>query len=405
MRHRARWLFLGSLATICAACGGGGGPSAPQFTEGPVTPLGTTIPYDVAIGRFDGDAYRDLLLPGSIGGDVQAMEIGAGVFLGEAGGTFAARAPVTVGVPAPWEVVRALPGHFDDGARLDCVVVAGTDYGVLLGDGDGSFDAAVPHLSVFPNPIVATDAAIIDGDGNFHDDLVVGTLDGNIVILLGDGAGGFQVSDVVPVAPGKVISKIVVVDLNDDDIDDVVALDSASGITVLFGDLAGSATFGSSVVGGLPGDVKGILVGAFDDSLGLDLAILRGPIATPSPHLSITIVTGDGAGGFGVIDGTVDLPGASFGFPVAAAVVWIDLFGTASLVVLSEPEGDGDRSLYLVRTDGAGVPTAEGIPVPPKLLTFRASDFDDDWMTDLLLVTTGDSVPYFDVRILYGTPP
>ncbi len=219
--------------------------------------------------------------------------------------------------------------------------------------------------------------------------------------------GGFAVSDVVPVSPGHAIIALVVADLNDDDIDDVVALDDVSGITVMFGDLAGSFTFGSAIVGGLPGDAKGILVGNFDVASGLDLAVMAGPFATPTPHGSVMVVTGDGAGGFGAIDGAVDLPKGTFGADFQATARCDVVYrggGTMGIVVAARTSGSsGDRSLYLVRTDAGGVPSVEEIPVPPAFQTFRAADMDGDWLTDLVVL----SGPLFglSVQVLYPSLP
>lgn len=402
MRTHARWLLGGSLAFVGAACGGSGGGLAPAaFTTGPVTSLGGSLPFDVAIAYFDADAAPDLFLPGGIGVGPGGLEFGARVFLGRADGTYAPTAPVTVGVATLFEIVRAIPGHFDDGARTDCLLVAGPSYGLLLGNGDGTFDAAGPALKVFQGGIVATDADRIDGDGNLHDDFVIGTTNGHVVVFLGDGAGGFQLSDDVPVAPGKLILDVAVADLDGDDIDDVVALDSDSGVTVLFGDLAGGVAFGSSIVGGLPGRVQGIVVGEFDDANGLDLAILAGPLPTPTPHVNVTIVTGDGSGGFGVIDGAVDLPQETFGVPARGAVAWLDSFAKPDLVVGAR-SASGDMSLYRIRLDALGVPVADAIEAPAHVVTFRAADLDDDLRTDLLVVSEQETGLDLAVRILYG---
>lgn len=88
-----------------------------------------------------------------------------------------------------------------------------------------------------------------------------------------------------------------------------------------------------------------------------------------------------------------------------ADVAWLDPFGSLRLVVLTEQGGGVERSLPVVRTDAAGVPTAVDIETPPRLRTLRAADFDDDRRTDLLVVSAGDTELDLEVRILFFTPP
>lgn len=413
MRHRARGLFAGLLATIATACGGGDGGNGataplPTFTEGPTSSLAGVFPTDFATGYFDGDGQRDLFMPGILGIGPVEVQWGAGLFVGEEDGRFSPRAPVTVGLPEPFEVVRAIPGHFQLGSHMDVLVVSGSEYGVLLGNGDGTFEPATWYAPNFPGGILATDAERYDSDRNFNDDFVVGTAQGTVAVFISDGAGGFQFSVDFPVSPGNVILDVVVADMDGDGLDDVVALDDDARVTVLLSDGGGSFTLGPSISTGLPGDSSGILIGDFDSSSGLDLAVLQGPFPTPTPHARVMVVTGDGAGGFGVIDGTVDLPETSVGWGVGnmrCANVWL-ANGTFKFVVAT---GDGGptqtRSLYLVRTTGAGVPTAERIPHAQSVYGFRAVDMNGDFLTDLVLVNAGETMPDFTLQVLYATPP
>lgn len=410
MRHRAfrpLRVVLALATAAVGACGGGGGGAAspPLFMAGPVTSLGLTMPLAMTLGYFDGDAHLDLLAPG---GDESAQGFvwRASVALGRADGTFEPRAPVTAGVPEPADLPRALTGHFDDGASQDVVIVAGRRYGVLLGNGDGTFDAAGPNLGTLPGGLVGLDAAVLHGDGNVYDDLVVGTTTGSIAFLLADGAGGFVTSDVVPVAPGLWIVDLQVADMDGDTIDDVVALDSGSGITVLFGDLAGSLTFGSSIYGGFPGsgDAKHVLVGDFDDAPGLDLAVVRVPLGPPALPVNVMIVTGDGSGGFGAIDGTVELPMSSSARP---AVLHDPKEPRPGLLVTNGRLPVGERrSMQVIRTDPAGLPTATEAPPPAgDLLVLAAVDVNDDWRTDLVVLALDEAGLRLTVQVMFRSAP
>jgi hypothetical protein len=218
------------------------------------------------------------------------------------------------------------------------------------------------------------------------------------------GGGAFQLLDLFVVAPGTAIIDVVTAYLDGDEIEDVVALDSASGIHVLFGDGGGSFTVGPSIVGGLPGEARAILLGRFDNAPGLDLAVMRVSSATPTPHASDMVVTGDGTGGFGLLTGSRSARESS---ALTVACRPARRPGELSgIVVAAGPSTPGaDRYLYLVRTDGAGVPTAERIPHPGSVGMFRAADMDGDWLTDLAVVYEGETLLDFTIQVLYATLP
>jgi len=401
MRHQARGLFAGLLAALTVACGGGDGGSGgaaplPVYTAGPVSPLVGVLPFDLTIGYFDADGHRDLIAPGLTDLTQAPYVTGASVLLGAADGTFTARSPIEVGVPEPSESFRALPGHFDEDGDLDLLLVSGRQYSVLLGRGDGAFDPAGPNIRNLPFGLEASDAAVIDGDGNLRDDFVVGTNSGSVAFLLAIGGGDFVLVDEYTVAPGEFIRDLVVVDMDEDGIDDVVVLDSGGGLTVLLCDLSGSFTLGwASGPGGYPHTVR-IRVGEFDALPGLDLAAMQN-LPTPAPKAQVMVVTGDGAGGFAFIDGTADLPEATCD---AAAVVRTP-DPTDGLVVRARAPNYGAESLYRIRTDATGQPTAEKIPVEGSLVAFRAADMNGDLAMDLVLLKEGPTA--MEVQVLYAT--
>lgn len=163
--------------------------AAPVFT-----PDSVWTSYDVAAGDFNGDGVVDLL-KGNNGGLT-----GPGIvdlFIGNGDGTFAASTQVS---NTPGNVRDVVTGDFNNDGFLDFAISttkngAFTSIGgvyVALGHGDGSFDPLVSYITSaggFASGLVVGD---LNGDG--IDDLLVtnGETDGLFSVLIGNGDGSFQ---------------------------------------------------------------------------------------------------------------------------------------------------------------------------------------------------------------------
>jgi len=223
-------------------------------------PIGTPIQGDVFTGDFNGDGKTDLFLPGSNG---QAI-----VLLGNGDGTF--KPPIVSSsfnypghYPRGWTV-----GKFTGSGKLDVAFTLPSTssnagrYGILLGNGDGTFGKAIigPEILGYSRWVTCgdfnrdghLDLAVADGQGT-------STLPGNsqMTILLGNGDGTFRLgghyaSPQFPNGDGwhdaTAVShpeNIVAADLTGNGILDLIESDYSSTLNVFIGN--GDGTFQPAV--------------------------------------------------------------------------------------------------------------------------------------------------------------
>ncbi len=193
---------------------------------------------------------------------------------------------------------------------------------ILLGDGSGGFSQpAGSPISVGTNPYkVASGDLNLDGKADLA---VVNAGSDSATVLLGNGNGGFAQAPGSPVAAGTAPVFVVVVDLNRDGKPDLAMTNGypSYAVTVLLGNGAG----GFVQSPGSPWDVadtpESIAVGDFNLDGKPDLAVasfgqLKRPTengkTSPSSGGAVTILVGDGNGGFtqppGSVIGAGDYP-------------------------------------------------------------------------------------------------
>jgi len=181
---------------VLALAGWPAGASALSFSPTPGSPFATgSTPRGVAEGKFDGDNELDLAIANSGGSSVT-------VLLGDGAGGFSAApgSPFATGVQ-PASVAVA---DFNGDGNPDLAIGAGQFSGVmvLLGDGAGGFSAAPG--SPFPTGSIPFSVAVGDFNGDHKLDLVTANVgDNNVTVLLGDGAGGFSAAPGSPFPTGS----------------------------------------------------------------------------------------------------------------------------------------------------------------------------------------------------------
>lgn len=152
----------------------------------------------------------------------------------------------------PNESFGIVAGDFNHDGKLD-VAVIGAYLSVLLGNGDGTFQAAVNYTGIGESISVGD----FNGDGNL--DLVIGNENNSVSVFLGNGDGTFQPPRSSGTTSGC-CAFIAVADFNGDHKMDIVVIDFPH-VSVLLGN--GDGTFQS------PLDVSGdLLVGAHELAVG-----------------------------------------------------------------------------------------------------------------------------------------
>jgi hypothetical protein len=199
----------------------------------------------VAVADVNGDGKPDLLVAtcgNNSFNSTCAQEGSVGVLLGNGDGTF--QPPVNYGSGGVIANSVAVADVNGDGKPdllvANCGSGGGSCFngtvGVLLGNGDGTFQAAVPYGSGGYN---ANSLAVADVNGDGKPDLLV-TNDcasssncpgpGSVSVLLGNGDGTFQTAVSYPLAGAAWSSSVAVADVNGDGKPDLLVANACSTI-------------------------------------------------------------------------------------------------------------------------------------------------------------------------------
>lgn len=307
------------------------------------------------------------------------------VMLGNGDGTFQAPVNYSTGTDA----THLAAGDFNGDGKIDLAVTNGGDntVSILLGNGDGTFQAATTYSTgKFPIPVTTGD---FNRDGKL--DLAVHNKnDSTVSIFLGNGDGTFQVP--INSATGGDGDSMFAGDFNGDGKLDLVItnLSSNNSVIVLLGN--GDGTFQAPVnysVGSFPqwvcaadlnGDGKLDLVVANELSSTVSVLLGNGD-GTFKTHVDYNTSGGPTAVAIGDFngDGKLDLATANC-FPAGSCA------GSGSVSILFG-NGDGTFQSHLDTNTGAS-------------LAVTAGDFNRDGRLDLVI---GDGVTT-NVSVLLQTP-
>jgi hypothetical protein len=251
-------------------------------------PAGAANTAGLAVADLNGDGIPDLVLASECqapipNGDCNYVSGAVRVFLGRADGTFEEKSGYDSGGDA---AISVAIGDVNGDGIPDIVVISlcesgsncesgdGT-VGVLLGNGDGTFQPAVVYSS---GGYDARSVAIADLNGDGYLDLVVanecasgpGSCTGEVSILLGNGNGTFQTPARYSSGGGGTFS-VAIGDLRGNGTLDIVAVNQ-DGVGVLLGN--GDGTVQSPVVYSSGGyDSVSLGIGDFNGDGKLDLVV------------------------------------------------------------------------------------------------------------------------------------
>jgi len=269
-------------------------------------------PQDLALTSINAGSQPDMLVA-----DTGAASVS--VRLGSAGGTFGALQPAATGAGP----VSLATGDIDGDLIADLVTANASDLSLLLGNGDGSFDAPIslslptqspPGYTGAPLPQTPLSVATGDLNADGKLDLVVGGQtsfsvekptyycdywgncfpttywqyysDGYVNVLLGNGTGGFSAST-QHLGAYSYPSAVAVGDVNGDTKPDVVAADGY-GLGVLLGNGTGAVGSPSHSGSGYP--LRSISLADVDGDNKVDTLLNSG--------WGLSVQKGDGLGGF-----------------------------------------------------------------------------------------------------------
>jgi hypothetical protein len=362
------------------------------FDAGPLT-------TSIAAADLTGNGVLDL---------VTVSEAGVTVYPGNGDGSFQT-APDVAADAGPFSIAQ---GDFTGSGITDLVTanINSSTVSVLLGNGDGTFKPAVNYQAGFEPRSVAVGDLLNNGKL----DLVVADSSqppndsGIFAVLLGNGDGTFQAPIFNTVRPGfDLLSHIAVGDLNGDGIPDVAVTDQfedpllgfTSGVSILAGNGDGTFRPWVELLLGDQAQPQGLLVDAFNGDGFNDIAV--------ASRNGVTLFFGSASGRFqatGLLDG---------GFPQAVAAG--DLAGNGLIDFAAPNFGDQTVSVFLANGNGT-YQAARNYAVGAAAVAVAVGDFNGDGIPDLVvandaastlsvLLGNGDGTFQPAVNYLVGTGP
>ena len=351
-------------------------PPSPLFGRALSTSAAPYSPDALALGDFNGDGKADLA---TTNGSAYLS-----IFLGKGDGTF--QPPMTAVVGNARDIAV---GDLNKDGKLDLVVsgsnTTSTPYGdvkVLLGKGDGTFQAPVSY----PSGGDCTGGLAVADLGNGSPDVVVVNRGcysaGSVAVLLGKGDGTLGAATTYPVAMGP--TSVAIADFRHNGKLDLAVTNANSGtVSILLGN--GDGTFQQALNYNAGFGPVGITIGDFNGDGKPDIAV------TNQQYTTFTVLLNRGDGTF--------LPPTSYGganYGGGTSIVNED-FDNDRTLDLAVSDGLGNAMIWLGKGDGtftAAGSYRSGINSRGMLVT----DINGDHHPDLVVANAGSQ----DIGVLLG---
>lgn len=344
-------------------------------------------PESVVLGDVNDDGATDIVTPNSGSNDVT-------VLVGDGGGGFMelADSPIVFATD-PTDIGL---GDIDSDGILDAVILreARDDVVLLRGLGKGIFSRPGAPIKVGDSP-ESVALGDINGDGGL-DIVTANRISNDVTVLAGDGGGAFSAVAGSPFAVGSFPFPVSVAlgDINGDGALDIVTANEESGdVTVLAGDGGG----GFAPVAGSP-----FAVGAnfpFPQSVELGDVNGDGALDIVTANLfseDAAVLAGDGLGGFAPVG---ESPFAVGGQPVSVALGDVNGDGALDIVTAN---GSGSNDVTVLAGDGNGgfaavADSPFAVDGRPRSVALR--DINDDGALD---IATVNDFPDSNLTVLGG---
>lgn len=344
-------------------------------------------PVSVAVGDFNLDGKPDLAVANRESANLTIL-LGTGT----GGFTQAAGSPFNAGGLASFVAV----GDFNLDSKPDLAVTnpAPGNVAIWLGNGNGGFAAATGS----PVSIGTGGQAVVVGEFNLDgksDLAITNSFSNNLIILLGNGSGGFAQAAGSPISVGTLPRALVTGDFNSDGKPDLAVANVQSGsVTILLGNGGGGFTPAAGSPVSLGSDSTNLLVKDFNLDGKSDLAVVS------SGPGNVTVLLGNGTGGFTTAAGSPTSAGSGAS-SIAAGDFNLD--GKPDLAIANSLSNDVTIRLNTCDTRPcAGITFSQPAGSPIRVGTFPYSiakgDFNLDGNLDLAVANHDSN----NVTILLG---